>query len=283
MPRLSKRGRLIVGILIIVLILVIANITGPGREQLTFLEKAVQDIIAPIKNGAAYVYDKLRYIPLYFGGVNDIVRENEALQSEIMGLREEVGILSAAYQENVRFREILNIVEEMDAWLPTVTKVIGRDSTSWYNTITIRGGENMGFAKDMPVINAQGLVGRIQSVSRYTSEVLLLTDGRGAVSAMVQANRTPGVIESVDEYNAILELGHVPYDAVLAQGQVIVTSGLGGIFPAGLRIGYITNVTVTNGGLMHKATVRPFVDFERLEEVMVLTHIPAPLDEDDTE
>ena len=274
MPKLGGRGKIIVGIAVVVLILVVANITGPSRGQLSFLERAVQDLLAPIKSGATYVYEKISYIPVYIGGVNEIVAENERLKSEVMQLRDRLGVLEAAQQENVRLHALLDIVEEMHDWTPVTSRIIGRDGSSWYNTVTITGGENMGFKKDMPVINSEGLVGRIISVSKYSSEVLLLIDKNGAVGAMIQASGTFGVVQSIDENNAILQLIHIPYDAILEQGQVIVTSGLGGVFPAGLRIGYVTGTAASDGGLMQKATITPFVDFERLREVLVLTHVP---------
>ena len=248
-----------------------ARITPPERENISFPEKITRDIFAPFQSAATGLFDWVGNLPLYFGGIDAVIAENEELKNEIVSLREQVATLASAYTENVRMRELLGIADEMSAWEPVSAKVISRSSDTWYNSITISGGENKGFKKDMAVINSNGLVGRIHSVSKYTSEVLLLLDTNCSVSAMIQESNTFGIVEAQDDSDQVLQMIHIPYDTYVEEGQVIITSGLGGIFPAGLRIGYIVGVASDAGGLMQKATVMPYTDFERLSDVLVLT------------
>ena len=160
--------------------------------------------------------------------------------------------------------------DELDAWQPQVTSVIGRNRTTWYRTITINGGTNQGFAAGMPVVNEQGVVGRILAVAYNSAQVLLLTDKDGAVSAMIQDNRIAGVIESFDGKSNKLQMIYLPMEVTIIKDQVVITSGLGGIYPKGLRIGYVDSVERDSSGLTQTAQVTPFVDFSRLEKVIVL-------------
>jgi rod shape-determining protein MreC len=125
----------------------------------------------------------------------------------------------------------------------------------------------------MPVINEQGLVGRIINVTNSTAEVLLIMDREGAVGALVQQTRVPGVVEGLGPNSSQLQMLHIAVDAPISVNQVVVTSGYGGKFPKGLRIGYVTEIIPQGDGLMKKAIIQPFVDFGRLEEIMVVTGV----------
>ena len=112
-------------------------------------------------------------------------------------------------------------------------------------------------------------MGRIINTSEHESEVLLITDRNGAVSCMVQNTRTIGVVEG-DNETTNLSMIHVPYDAEIENYQQVITSGYGGIYPQGLLVGYINNIDLQSDGLMLNIDVRSYVDFEHLEDVMVL-------------
>lgn len=271
MKRNNRKGRIILAVLFVIGALLLVRVSGPERERLSFPERLVQDICAPFQSGLTALFDWADNLPLYFGGVKQIIAENEALKQELVGLQEEIAQLSSAYKENVRLKDLLKTADEMSEWKPVSAKVIAREDSSWYKSITISGGENKGFKKDMAVITAGGLIGRLTSVSGYTSEVLLLLDNNCAVSAIIQESNTYGVVEAMEDNYSVLQMKHIPYDTYAEEGQVIISSGLGGIFPAGLRIGYISEISSDSGGLMQKASIVPYADFERLTEVLVLT------------
>lgn len=273
MPKFTRKTIIILTVLLIVALLIVAAVTAMERDEITVIESALRDFFAPLKRGAVLLYAKMAAIPQYFSDFNELKAENEALKEEIVQLNSELNRMEEASIENAYLRDMLSLSQDITEWLPVASNVIGRSSATWYNTVTIKGGENQGFLKDMPVITSDGLVGRIMTVSRYTSEVILITDMECAVGAMVQINKTPGVTEGngMDEG---LSMIHIPYGAQITADQVVITSGLGGIFPKGLRIGYITAVTPDRGDLMIKAEITPFVDFERLDNVLVLTRIP---------
>ena len=152
-------------------------------------------------------------------------------------------------------------------------RVTARDLENLHQTLIINKGSEDGIRKDMPVINEQGLIGRIINVTDRTSEVLLILDREGAVGAMVQQTRVPGVVEGLGPGSDQLQMIHINVDAPIGVNQVIITSGYGGIFPKGLRIGYVKEIIPEANGLMKRAVIQPFVDFDRLEEILVVTGV----------
>ena len=268
-----QRRKWIVGgmIAFIIAFLLLAYYTGPKREDMSTVEKIFCDITAPFHNGLVWVGDTFSSFGDYFANVKKLQAENEQLKAEIAALEKELGAFVETDLENSRLRKLLKMAEKLDEeYASVVVPVIARNSSSWYNTLTIKGGADQGFVKGMPVVNGDGLVGRIISVSEYTSEVLLILDKDGTVGVLVQPSRTPGVVEGKGDLGNHLQLNHIPYDANIQKNQTVISSGLGGIYPAGLLVGYISQIQTAAGGLMLEVTVTPFVDFERLEEVMVL-------------
>ncbi|MBQ2887980.1 MAG: rod shape-determining protein MreC [Firmicutes bacterium] len=251
-------------------VLLLAGLTSTERENISKPEQLLREILAPLQNGAGVIAGNIHNWGAYLQGVDNIRAENDELKKEISELRLQLVDLAEYQQENERLRELLNSAEDYKSNFEYVTTtVINRAQSSWYKTIVINGGSADGFAVDMPVVCAQGLVGRIINTSAHTAEVLLITDREGAVSAMVQNSRTVGVVEG-DGETSELSMIHVPYDAEIENYQQLVTSGYGGVYPKGLLVGYINSIELKSDGLLLDIAVRSYVDFNRLEEVMVL-------------
>jgi rod shape-determining protein MreC len=271
LPRIWKKGKWLILIIMISLLLSFAYYSGLERDNLTFVEIWLRDILAPLESGATTVFNKIAGITGYFTGYGELIKERDDLQKKVAELTKEIDLLREEQLENVRLKKLLVMKEDMaQQWQMTAANVIGRDINNWYHSIIIDRGSSDGLKKDMVVINYDGLVGRIISVSKNTAEVLLLLDRDCATGALVQLSRASGIIEGTgsEEY---LRMVHLPHDAEVRENQLVLTSGLGGVFPAGLRIGFITEIIVEPNGLMKQAQVKPFVDFEHLEEVLVLT------------
>lgn len=268
-----KRKKILIGALAGVLVLALlflAGLTSTERENISKPEQFLRDMLAPLQNGASVVSGNIRNWGAYLQGVDNIRAENDELRKEISELRLQLVDLAEYQQENERLRDLLNMAENVESQFEYVTTtVVNRSQSSWYKTLVISGGEDAGFAVGMPVVSAQGLVGRIINTSENTAEVLLITDREGAISAMVQNTRTVGVVEG-DGETSELSMIRVPYDAEIENYQQIITSGYGGVYPKGLLVGYINSITLQSDGLMLDIDVRSYVDFNRLEEVMVL-------------
>jgi len=271
LPGFWQKSRWALVLVAVIAVLLIARNTGLDRAELTPVERWLRDLLAPLQGGATTVLDGAETAAGLTVSRSQLLAENQALRQENAQLTEKISRLQEMEVENVRLRGLLNMKSSLGGQWQTVTaRVIARDPGNWYQNLTINRGSSDGLLQGMPVINQDGLVGQITAVSSNTAEVLLILDKDGAVSALNQLSRTPGVVEGVDNPRGFLRMIHVPQDAVLRENEIIISSGLGGVFPPGLRIGYVVSVQAEANGLMQEAIIRPFVDFERLEEVLVL-------------
>ncbi|MGF7186162.1 rod shape-determining protein MreC [Desulfitispora alkaliphila] len=272
MSRRSRRKKIAWAAVAIIFLLSIVVYTADERMKLSPVEIAIRDILAPLQSGATVVSDKVGGAFSYFKNLKELERENERLQRQIAALTEENSLLEEARLESYRLRKLLNMsIETKEEYgeEPIGARVIGRTPGNWLSTITIDKGSIHGLEKDMTVVAPEGLVGRIISVSNRTAEVLLIEDRDGAVGGMLQTSRVPGVVEGTEE-DAQLKMIYLPHDTMVRENQVVITSGLHGLFPKGIRIGYVEKVEMEQSGLLKHAIIRPFVDFRRLEEVLVL-------------
>lgn len=200
--------------------------------------------------------------------------KNDRLSLENMQLRENKA-------EVERLRNLLGYkLARQDQYVLEAARVIARSPNNWYRTLTINKGADYGFAVDMPVINAVGLVGKIINVSSDSAQVLLITDREMAVGAILQETReNRGIVEGIGN-NGELRMINIPYYSSVADGERVVTSGLSQTYPAGIQIGTIKDIQKETNGLVLSAAVAPFVDFDRLEEVLVITSFNQPVQEE---
>src|SRR2546426_450730 len=141
------------------------------------------------------------------------------------------------------------------------------DVSTWFRSVLIDRGQNHGVHAGMPLISDLGLVGLVTATSRNAAKGMLLLDRQSAVSAVVQRSRDRGVVRGTGD-GLVFEF--VGRDADVAPGDVLITSGLGGVFPKGLRIGVVSSVEEPSAQLLREANVDPVVDFGRLEQVFVM-------------
>ena len=195
-----------------------------------------------------------------------VSQENERLQQEI----KRYIALNAEYREavatNVRLSQLLDLNQKVGE--PVLTAhVIGHDPALWFKTIAIDKGISAGVKKGMPVVTVEGVVGQVINVSPRYSKVLLATDPNSAVDAIVQNNRALGIIKGDGQG---YRLDYVLKDSEVVKDDLVVTSGMGGVFPKGLLIGQVVNVGNDKRGMFHTITVRPAVDFRELEYVTII-------------
>ncbi|HHX87099.1 MAG TPA: rod shape-determining protein MreC [Firmicutes bacterium] len=270
--RHSKGYRRFYFLLAIVLgLLLLISYTG-SREDFTPLEDAVRTLFAPVQKVFAKAGTKIQYFFDTVAQFQQVKAENESLKKEITLLESQLLYLQELQKENHRYRELLEFKYNSGFEL-LPAEVIARDPSQWFGTITINQGYLDGVQQEMAVITSQGLVGMISSVSPHSSQVILLTDPRLAVSAIVQRSREAGVVGIVESYPkspAYLRLTNLPLEANILPGDQVVSSGMGGIFPKGLYIGKVKEVGEDQFGLVLSAVIEPKVNFNRLEEVLIV-------------
>jgi rod shape-determining protein MreC len=192
-------------------------------------------------------------------------RDNERLKAENERLRLDTAVLNELLIENERLRDALNF-KRLNPAASVMAQVIGKEMSPVSSTITISKGATDGIAKDMAVITPAGVVGRVQTVLPAMSKVLLLTDPGNSLAVRVQRNREEGLLEG-KLVNCALK--YVSYYADIQQGDLLVTSGLDGIYPKGLPVATVVRVIKREASSFQTVVAEPIVRFSRLEEVLV--------------
>ncbi|MGI6553440.1 MAG: rod shape-determining protein MreC [Bacillota bacterium] len=267
--RIGNKG--VALIIVLLLALLSAHFTGWNRTARSRVELLLRDALTPLESGVNIVLSGGESLFHVFLHGRELEEENRKLRQELEAWMEKCNLLEEYRQENIRLRQLVGFQEELaDAYTMLPARVIARNPSNWYRTLTINRGRLHGVQPDMAVITPRGIVGRVTAAAERSSEVLLVLDPEGAVAGMVQNSRYPGIVEGSVSDQGYLQMIHLPYDSPVRENQTVITSGLGGIFPKGLRIGFITEIIVEPNGLMKKALIQPFVDFDRLEEVLVV-------------
>lgn len=207
---------------------------------------------------------------MYLVGVEE---ENQRLRDELARTHEERTRLLGVMQENARLRALVGFAETHPRLALTPAKIIARDVNEFFRVLHIRiDTGNVRIRPDMPVVSSAGLVGRVESVDGHYAQVLLTVDKRSSVDIVVQRNRARGILSGKSharDYEC--EIGYLLRRDEVRVGDTLVTSGMDDIFPADLVVGTIAEVTERSYGLYQDVRVEPAVDFERLEEVYVIT------------
>ena len=200
-----------------------------------------------------------------------LARENEQLRRDNDVLRQQVRAFGETGRENLRLQQLLNLKEHR-ASRSVAARVIGRDASNWWKSIQIDRGISDGVRNDMPVLNADGLIGKVISVSRSEARVLLVVDRNCKVSALLQDSREPGIVSGAESvFKPRCVMTYVNRDAKIKAGEPVITSGLGGVFPKGILIGTVLRAQLNKQtGMYQDVEVTPGADFQRLEEVVVI-------------
>lgn len=232
------------------------------------IDRAILKIMAPIQEGISLALDSIidgfqNYVFLKGTRQENIllIEENRKLAAEISSLRE-------AEQENKRLKSLLAFQEKL-ALKKVVARVIARDISTDFRSIRINRGENAGIKRDMAVVTHEGIVGRILRVDQNIADVVTLLDLQSAVDVIVERSRARGVVEGLTEDTAQLKFALRTDD--IQPDDLLISSGLGGIFPKGIPVGKVIQVKKKKFGISQEVEVRPTVDFSRLEEVIVIT------------
>ena len=198
---------------------------------------------------------------------NNIYEENRWLRRRSAELMLENSSLKEAQLENQRLRQLLDFKFESQLDL-IAAKVIGKRESGFVNSIILDAGGGDKIERNMAAVTAQGLVGKILQVDENRSIAELLLDRNFRVSAMVQRSRVSGIIKWMEGENVVL--AEVPKLSDVKVDDLVITSGLSFIFPGGLAVGKVVDIKEEKKGMFMAITIRPAVDFTKLEEVFVI-------------
>jgi rod shape-determining protein MreC len=257
----KKNRNLLIGLLLILAALLCYSLGLQGDGRTGWLEGLALRVGAPVFGTAAsarYAVGGLWNAVIPGAGL-DVDAESRRLRAELAG-REEL------QRENERLRRLLGFAESQ-ARRTVAARVIAEDAASWFRTIEIDRGYDDGVTEGLPVVDDAGLIGRVVRSTPHSSRVLLITDASSAVAVLVQDQRIRGVCRG---QGGALALDFALLQDAIQVGDGVVTSGLGGVFPKGLVVGYVRSVQQEQFGLFQTVEVEPAVNFSHLEEVLVL-------------
>ncbi|WP_273039380.1 rod shape-determining protein MreC [Tepidanaerobacter syntrophicus] len=269
---LSSNRRWLIWILALIMLVTIISITLQKNDVFRAIENPILTFLSPIQKALSTagfsIKEKIEFIPQIF----QLKEENEALKKQVAELQRYKQNLLEYQRENEDLRKLLGLKEKNLQFDLETAEVIGRDSDDWFNIILIDKGKNQGIDKDMAVITNDGLVGCIISATANTSKVMLITDERSAVSAMLQRTRDNGIVRgSINEVQkGYLEMDFLSKDANIAKGDIVISSGLGGIIPKGIVVGEIVEAQKESHQLTQYAIIKPAADLLKLEWVFVV-------------
>lgn len=263
--RVRRYGILLAVVLVSLVLLTVQTRgggTGRAGELVAIAVTPVQSLLVRINRGAVAFW--VNYLEW-----KSVRHENTALRNDNERLRVQAMQVEETREENARLRRLLLLRDRLP--LATVAgEVIGREAGGWVRSLTVNRGRGDGIGQQTPVIVPDGLVGRVIQVHRSAAVIQLLNDPASTVGAVAQRTRTAGLVEG--DAGGTLRFKFMARDgANVAPGDLVVTSGLGTLFPKGLPVGRIIKIEDKGSALFHFAVLTPAVDFSRVEEVLLVT------------
>lgn len=207
--------------------------------------------------------------------VEDLRIRNIELENEVSRLQSQIIILQEQLDESQGLEELLGYARRRPEFQYAAAAVIGKDPSPFLHYIIIDHGSDEGIRRGMPVVTQSGLVGRIDAVTAGAARVQLITDPGSVVNVKLQAQKINAQING--SITGEITLDMVPQDTNLDPGEVILTSGLGGNYPADILIGQVITVRQFENELFQTASIQPIVDFSQLQAVLVIKNF-RPID-----
>jgi rod shape-determining protein MreC len=206
-------------------------------------------------------------------------QENAQLKERLAQVETELHTAQEATAENERLKALLNLNEQTSIQsIPA--RVIARDPSVWFNTITINRGSSAGIEMNMPVVTAGGIVGRVITVGPWASQVMLITDEKAGAGAVVGQLGQSGALGSVrgraDLGVGLIEMRYVSGLEKVEVNDYVLTTGQDGIYPPGLNVGRVVEVKNGTATQAHQILIQPGARLDHLEEVAVLLYHPPP-------
>ncbi|TCP32238.1 rod shape-determining protein MreC [Scopulibacillus darangshiensis] len=274
MPPFFSNKKLIILLASLIVLVALVGFSIKERKQMTWPEQFVHDTVGWFQ----VIFNRpAQYVAGFFETIDDIenaYKENKALKADLEDYAKVKQENKEIKHDNQELKKELDLLNDPDlsAYKKHPALVIGRSYDKWNQLVTVNKGEQDGIKPDMAVITPDGFIGKVRKAGQFSSEVILMTDTRNAnqIAAMVQGSRIYGMIEGYDPEKNVLLFKKIPVKAKIKKGQMVVTSGLGQIFPRGLPIGKVKKVTTDQYGLTKIAEVEPAANLNDLTHVVIV-------------
>lgn len=261
----------------VVLILLFLSLMPRAQKRMMWYEQMLSNIVAPFQWVSSSIGDGITGIWDGYISLVGTKRENRELKTENARLKGKLARMEEVKGENERLRNLMGY-RDVFGMETVVTRVVASDPRAEFKSVMIDKGRSDGIKLYMPVVGPKGLIGRIGRVTNGSAQVLLLNDPNSAVDAMVQRSRARGLLVGASARTKLktgyflTRLEYLRRVSDIHDNDVIVTSGLDGVFPPGLPVGTVHQITKSQDGIFKEAEVVPFENFQELQEVMVLLY-----------
>lgn len=235
----------------------------------------IQTIVSPVQRATSWVSGTVGGFFSEVGSFGSRASENDRLTRRLKATELELRKAQDAVAENERLRELLNL-KEKTGYEQVAARVIARDGSVWFNTVTISRGSSSGIALNMPVVTSSGIVGRVIAISPWTAQVMLITDEKAAAGAIIGKLGESGALGSVRGLgnSGLVEMRYVSGLQKVATGDYIMTTGQDGIYPPGLNVGEVVEVKQGTATQPHQIYIKPSARLDQLADVAVLLYQP---------
>ena len=278
---IRQRAPIWLGVLLLTNLVIMAVDARDSVSRQRLLRVWVQALVSPAQNLTAGATGASTNLVRQIINFHSTANENERLKKDLATAELDLRNARQAVADNERLKGLLNL-KEQTGYDPVPARVIARDSSIWFNTITINCGSSSGIALNMPVVTAGGIVGRVIALSPWTAQVMMITDEKAAAGAIVGQLGGSGALGSVRGLgdSGLIEMRYVSGLERVDVGDYILTTGQDGIYPPGLSVGEVVQVKRGTATQPHQILVKPGAKLDQLEEVAVLLYHapqrPAP-------
>jgi len=234
------------------------------------IEDASYTLISPIESVLRSLAQPIADVVANYGDVRGLTHENDSLRAENERLNAEIARLREESTQREQLARLLEVKSSLAGQDVVAARIFARDPSNLRQVVAIDVGRADGVKRGMPVVTeGNTLVGTVTTVEEDHAWVTLVTDVDSAVSALILESRDQGVVSG--GYNRRLSMEFVSQDATVKEGDTVVTSGLGGTYPAGLVIGKVTGISGQRQEVFRRVTVEPLASLSRLENLLVMT------------
>jgi rod shape-determining protein MreC len=243
-----------------------------------YLTPLTRVMMAPFINAQTWLSTRFTAIENFLSSPQDLARlrqRNQELEAENARLETEIIDLEQQLSETRILSALVDFARIHPQNRYVATSVIGRDPSPFVKYVIINRGSDDGLRRGMPVVTSQGLVGRVAAVTAGAGRVELITDPASSINVRIEPSGAQAVL--LGSVTGELSLDMIPQSASVQVGDLVLSSGLGGNYPADILIGQITSVRRRETDLFQRATVQPVVDFSKLEILLIITNF-QPVD-----
>jgi rod shape-determining protein MreC len=288
-PHFFSNKKLIILLVSIIFLVALIGFSMREREQLTMPEQILMDVIGWTQTVFYKPANKIAGFFENFSELKSVYEENKILKARLNEYAELSVTVKDLREENQNLRDTIDKADSLREYIIRHAMVVARSPEKWYQNLYIDKGELAGVKKDMAVISPQGFIGKIESTSKFYSTVELISnaDPTNRISAVIKSKEEDvfGLIEGYDPQSKVLlfKIMSVNTDIKVLEGDKVVTSGMGGVFPAGLIIGEVEKVVPDEVDLTKIAYVKPAANLYEISDVMVVERKELTIDPENTE